>query len=79
LFEDHGFGNGSGIPSGAQKHIVERYSLSEDGTTLSIDYVLDDPEYLSEPVRASRKWRYAPGLEFIPNRCDLDNPRRYTN
>jgi len=79
LFEDHGFGNGSGIPSGAQKHIVERYSLNPDQTTLTIDYVLEDPEYLSEPVRGSRTWRFAPGLEFIPNRCDPDNARRYTH
>jgi len=79
LFADHGFGNGSGIPSGAQKHIVERYSLNDDQTTLTIDYVLEDPEYLREPVRGSRTWRFAPGLEFIPNRCDADNARRYTN
>lgn len=79
LFADHGFGNGSGIPSGAQKHIVERYSVNADQATLTIDYVLEDPEHLREPVRGSRMWRFAPGLEFIPNRCDPANARRYTN
>ena len=77
LFEDHGFGNGSGIPSGAGKHIVERYTLSNEGTTLTIEYVLEDPEYLSEPVTDTRQWRYAPQLELLPNECDLDIARRY--
>lgn len=79
LFEDHAFGNGSGIPSGAQKHIVERYALSEDGRTLSIDYVLEDPEYLAAPVTDTRQWRYAPHLELLPNVCDLETARRSIN
>ena len=77
LFDDHAFGNGSGIPNGTQKHIVERYSLTDNGTTLSIDYVLEDPEYLAEPVTDTRQWRYAPELELLPNQCDLENARRY--
>jgi hypothetical protein len=77
LFADHAFGNGSGIPSGAQKRIVERYSLDDDGQTLTIAYVLDDPEFLAEPVYGSRSWRYTPELAFIPNQCDLETARRY--
>jgi hypothetical protein len=77
LFEDHGYGNGSGIPSGAQKHIVERYALSEDGRTLTIDYVLEDPEYLSEPVTDTRQWRYSPHLALLPNVCDLETAQRF--
>lgn len=76
-FADHLFGNGSGIPSGAQKHVVERYALTDNGTTLTIDYVLEDPEYLADPVRASRQWRYSRGLKLLPNRCDLETARRY--
>ena len=77
LFEDHGYGNGSGIPSGARKHMVERYSLTDGGTTVTIDYVLEDPDYLTGPVRGSRQWRYTPELKFLPNRCDLANAQRY--
>jgi hypothetical protein len=76
LFADHGYGNGSGIPNGPQKHIVERYSLSEDGKVLSIDYVLEDPEYLSAPVTDTRQWRYAPHLDLLPNVCDLEVAQR---
>lgn len=76
LFDDHGYGNGSGIPSGPQKHIIERYSLSEDGRNLSIDYVLEDPEYLARPATDTRQWRYAPHLELLPNVCDLEVAQR---
>jgi len=79
LFEDHAFGNGSGIPSGAQKHVVERYHLTDGGTTVTIDYTLEDPEFLSEPVTDSRKWRYTPHLELIDNECDLETAQRYTH
>ena len=79
LFEDHAFGNGSGIPSGSQKRIVERYSLTDNGTTITIDYELEDPEYLAEPVIASRQWRYSPQLQMIPNQCDLEIAQRYVD
>jgi hypothetical protein len=77
-FEDHAFGNGSGIPSGAGKHIVERYALTDGGATITIDYVLEDAEYLAAPFKDTRKWRYTPHLELLPNRCDLEDARRYT-
>jgi len=79
LFADHAFGNGSGIPSGAGKHVVERYALSDGGSTVTIDYVLEDPEYLSAPFKDTRKWRYTPHLELLPNKCDLEDARRYTH
>lgn len=79
LFEDHLFGNGSGIPSGAHKHIVERYALSGGGATITIDYVLEDPEYLAEPFRDRRQWRYSPGSKLLPNQCDLETARRYVD
>ena len=77
LFDDHAFGNLSGIPNSSQKHMVERYSLTDNGTTVSIDYVLEDPEYLAEPVSDTRQWRYRPELDLLPNQCDLETARRY--
>ncbi|WP_428099220.1 DUF6152 family protein [Candidatus Rariloculus sp.] len=76
LFDDHAFGNGAGIPNGAQKHMVERYEIMDDDRTLSISYVLEDAEYLAEPVTDTREWRYAPHLEMLPNTCDLEIARR---
>ena len=50
-FRDHPEGNGRGVPSGALKHMIERYSLSEDGRRVVIDVFLEDPEFLAEPFK----------------------------
>ena len=73
-FADHRspYGSGTGIPSGAQKHVVERYNLSEDGGHAFVDIVLEDPEYLAEPVTATFVWRYSPYFEMLQLGCDRD-------
>jgi hypothetical protein len=65
-------GNTSGIPSSPAKHFVERLQLSRDGTRLELEFVLEDPAYLSEPVRRSVHWTYRPDLQPTNVRCDLD-------
>jgi len=70
-------GNRSGIPSGLEKHVVERYGLSEDRTQLNIDYVVDDPEYMVEPMTGEIFWDYAPDRAFEPFGCDSENARLY--
>ena len=42
-------GNGADVPSSAEKKLTERYSVSEDGKTLRLDFTLEDPVYLTEP------------------------------
>jgi len=76
-FTDNAWGISVGIPSGAQKRVVERYSLTDGGTTLTIDFTLEDPEYLTEPIIDTEKWRYMPGIELLPNKCDLEIAHRY--
>jgi hypothetical protein len=66
-----------GIPSGAQKHVVERYTLDEDGSRLLINIYLEDPEYLAEPVKADFVWNYAPRTELLDFGCDPEVARRY--
>lgn len=70
-------GNRSGVPGGLQKHSVERYQLTEDGTQLKVDYVIEDPEYMVEPMTGGIVWDYAPDREFTPFGCNLDNARLY--
>jgi len=77
LYADNRAGNRNGIPSGAQKHSVERYQLSEDGTQLQIDYVIEDPEYLVDPMTGSMAWSYAPNREPMPFGCDPENARLF--
>jgi hypothetical protein len=76
-FEEHRWGNGRGIPSGPERHTVERYTLSDDGTTVRLDYVIEDPEYLTAPVSATINWRHAPHLELLPYDCDREVSRRF--
>ena len=70
LFADHRIGNGPGIPSGAQRRVIERYTLSEDGTRIILDLFVEDPEYLVEPVSARVEWLYVPELQRYSYDCD---------
>ena len=77
LFADYRSGNLNGIPSGAQKHVVERYELSEDRAQLIIEFTVEDPEFMVEPMTGSVVWDYAPDREMLPFGCDPENARLY--
>ena len=70
LFADHPSANGNGVPSGPNKHLVERLSLSEDGTRMIVEFVLEDPDYLAEPFRGTKELLYAPHLQLYRYDCD---------
>ena len=76
-FTDHRSPYQIGVPSGAQKHVVERYRLVEDGTRLAVEFVLEDPEYIAEPLTHARELIYAPQLELSTFDCDLESARRF--
>jgi hypothetical protein len=76
-FSDHAMGNRDGVPSGAQKHLVERFELSADRTTLTYRFMLEDPEYLAAPFEGSAVWTHRPDLPYTAEECDLENARRY--
>ena len=66
-----------GVPSGAMRHVIERYTLDEDGKRISVDVFLEDPEYLVEPFRAELALHYSPHLEMLGIDCDLEVARRF--
>jgi hypothetical protein len=68
-FADHISGNGRGVPSGEQKHMTERYSLSEDGTLAIVDIVVEDPEFLAEPYNGHIEMVYTPELQLHRYDC----------
>jgi len=76
-FADNAWGTARGIPSGEQKRVVEHFRLTDDGETLTIDFTIEDPEYLLEPFSGSEQWRYAPQLALVPNKCDIEAAQRY--
>jgi len=77
-FSDSRNGNRNGVPGGAQKHTVERFHLNEDRTQLLIEYLIDDPQYMAEPMHGEVFWDYAPERELLPFDCDPDNARLYS-
>jgi len=62
--------NGGGVPSSPQKHTIERYALTSDGTRMTIDVFLEDPVYLAEPFSGQLEWQYSPTLTFHSYNCD---------
>jgi hypothetical protein len=72
LFTDNRVGNGEGVPSGSQKHLVERYSLSEDGTRAIVDVFLKDPEFLAEPFIGRTEMVFVPHLQLYRYNCILE-------
>lgn len=69
---------GSGLPSGADKHVVERYALSDDGSRIAIEFRLDDPEYLAAPFVGSLEWHYAPHFDMLGFDCDPEEAGRFS-
>ena len=66
-----------GVPSGAMRHVIERYTLNDDGRRVSVDVFLEDPEYLAEPYTAELALHYSPHLEFIGIDCDPEVATRF--
>ena len=83
LFSDHRLGNyvGAGtareFPSGPQKHVVERFRLSDDRKHLLIDAVIEDPEYLVAPLTVGMEWDYAPQSRLLKIGCEPSQSQRY--
>ena len=71
-------GDGYGLPSGTQKHLVERLTPSADGTSLLYHFELSDPEYMAKPVSGDVTWLFRPNTVYAPARCNLDIARHYT-
>ena len=76
-FADNRSGHARGIRSGAEKHLVERFSLDPERTSLTYSFVLEDPEYLAEAVTGELQAAYRPDLAFRPVRCDVDTAGRF--
>lgn len=76
-FEDHRSPYQTGIPSGAEKHVVERYELSEDGTRILLDFLLEDPEYFVAPMTHDREMIYQPDHVSTPFDCDEESTSRF--
>jgi hypothetical protein len=76
-FADHRMAHAFGVPSGAQKHLVERLALSEDGLRVVYHFELSDPEFLAKPIVGDAEWAHRPDLELSPETCEPGNAKRF--
>jgi hypothetical protein len=76
-FADHRSPYQNGVPSGARKHVVQRFQLTDGGTRLTVEFTLEDPEFITRPMTHRRKLIYAPQADMSPFNCDLESTRRY--
>ena len=76
-FSDHRSPYQIGVPSGALKHVEERYRLTDDGTRIVVEFTLEDPEYLAQPLNHSRELIYTPHLQMSRFDCDPETTRRF--
>ena len=74
----HVNGGGADIPSSERKTVVERYSVSDDGQTLTLAYTLSDPTYLTAPYNGRFELgRVAPDTPIYDYVCDLDSASEF--
>ncbi len=66
-----------GIGSSERKHLVERFTLVEDRNQLHYEFMLEDPEYLAEPLTGSAYLTYRPDQELTGEPCDPEVSRRF--
>lgn len=72
-FADHRSPYQNGIPSGAQKHVIEKYTLIDDGYRLAVDLFMEDPEFLAEPLVDRMEWIYSPDFQMAEWVCDEES------
>ena len=67
----------TGVDSSDQKHLVEHFSLSDDGLALEIQMVITDPVYLSESVTVDYYMAKIPDRQLLEAHCSLENARLF--
>jgi hypothetical protein len=78
-FEPNPSGLFVNIPSSAQKHTVERLTLTDDKRRLRYETTVEDPVYLEKPSSFTMLWDYRPDLKPSPRSeaCDQKVAARY--
>jgi hypothetical protein len=76
-FAEHGMGNAQKLPSGPEKRLTERFTLSPDGTRILYSFEMTDPDILAEPIGYEVEWVYSPDFEMIQMPCDPESAQRF--
>lgn len=78
-YEANPSGNGANVPSSAEKHTVERLTLTDDRLRIRYQITVEDPVYLTEAASLTQQWDHRPDIDFSPpgEVCDDDVAARY--
>jgi hypothetical protein len=76
-FAETRWGNSRGLDSSAEKIVVERYRLSEDGYKIAVSYTITDPVFLIEPVTVVGEYTKSADYPFVDEPCDPATARRH--
>lgn len=76
-FAPNPIGFSMSLPSGTGKHLTERFEVSADGKQMLYSGVMEDPEYLAEPVEWTGTWEYRPEMQLSNETCDLETAQRF--
>ncbi len=77
FFADHRNPMMGDFPSGPARHVIERYTLSEDGTYATAEMLVEDPDYLEEPLKFELILRSEPNVTLQSFDCDPEIARRF--
>jgi hypothetical protein len=76
-------------PHSDEAEIIEEYELvtNEDGSKVLVaNMTLTDPKFYTEPITATKKWAFLPGVRLLPYECNeptweehLDDLRRQSS
>jgi len=61
------------IDSSKHKHVIERYTLNEDGLGMVFTVTVEDPLYLTEPVTMHGTYKKTRDYDPGPYDCDLES------
>lgn len=71
------WGTHTGIDSSDQKHLIERFRLSEDGLHLYAEITVTDPVYFTEPVTFQHEWYKLADRPVIQAPCTMEAAKLY--
>jgi len=66
------WGLATSVESSEQKHIIERFTLDEDGLGVTFSLTIEDPVYLTEPVIVNGTYYKVPEVPYETYVCDIE-------
>lgn len=76
-FAPNPIGFSTSLPSGTGKHLIERFTISEDGKGMVYSGTMEDPQYLSAPAQWSGTWQYRPEMQASNEKCDIEVAQKF--